>query len=99
MKQKLAELINIIFGFRKFLLMLLLFIVGITFRLADLVSGAEMVDLFKTTTIAFMGANGVEHLMTTVKDYMGNGKGSVPPQVADTDESNDEQEVIPVVEK
>lgn len=72
MRQKIAELINIIFGFRKFLLMLLLYIVGIVFRLNNLVTGAEMVDLFKTTTIAFMGANGVEHLVTAVKDYMGN---------------------------
>lgn len=99
MKQKLAELINIVFGFRKFLLMLLLYVVGIIFRLNDLVSGAEMVDLFKTTTIAFMSANGVEHLMTTVKDYMSNGKPSAPPQLADTDESNDEDEVTPVVER
>jgi hypothetical protein len=95
MKQKIAELINIIFGFRKFLLMLMLYLVGIIFRCKDLVSGAEMVDLFKTTTIAFMGANGVEHLVTTVKDYMGS-KSS--PQVADTDESNDDKEVTTQVE-
>jgi len=97
MKQKIAELINIIFGFRKFLLMLMLYIVGIIFRVKDFINGAEMVDLFKTTTIAFMGANGVEHLMTTVKDYMSNGKPAAPVQVADTDESNDEEEVNPVV--
>lgn len=94
MKRKLAELINIIFGFRKFLLMLMLYLVGIIFRINGLISGSEMVDLFKTTTIAFMGANGIEHVMTTVKDYM----GSKTPQVADTDESNDEQEVEPKVE-
>lgn len=97
MKQKIAELINIIFGFRKFLLMMLLYVVGIVFRVKELVSGAEMVDLFKTTTIAFMGANGVEHLMTTVKDYMG-GKASPEPTVADTDPTNDEKEVTPAVE-
>lgn len=97
MKQKIAELINIIFGMRKFLLMLILYIIGIIFRIKGLVNGAEMVDLFKTTTIAFMGANGVEHLMTTVKDYMGKGPTSTPP-VADTDESNDEKEVTTVVE-
>lgn len=92
MKQKIAELINIIFGFRKFLLMLVLYLVGIIFRIKGLVSGAEMVDLFKTTTIAFMGANGVEHIVTTVKEYMGN-KGAGQSNVADTDESNDDKEV------
>lgn len=96
MKQKIAELINIIFGFRKFLLMMLLYLIGIIFRIKGLVNGAEMVDLFKTTTIAFMGANGVEHLMTTVKDYMG-GKQATSAAVADTDESNDNKEVDPVI--
>ncbi len=75
MKQKLAELINVIFGMRKFILMMILYIVGIVFRLMNLVSGAEMVDLFKATTIAFMGANGVEHLVMAVKSY--NSKGTV----------------------
>jgi hypothetical protein len=70
MKQKIAELINVIFGFRKFILMMILYIVGIVFRILGLLSGAEMVDLFKATTIAFMGANGVEHLVTGVKAVM-----------------------------
>lgn len=69
MKQKIAEIINIIFGFRKFLLMLMLYLIGIVFRIKGFVNGAEMVDLFKTTTLAFMGANGVEHIVTCVKEY------------------------------
>lgn len=67
MKKKIAELINIIFGFRKFILMLFLYLIGIIFRISDLINGAEMVDLFKTTTLAFMGANGVEHIITSMK--------------------------------
>ena len=70
MQQKIADLINIIFGFRKFLLMAALYIVGILFTIKGLLKGSEMVDLFKSTTIAFMGANGVEHLVSTVKTYM-----------------------------
>lgn len=76
MKQKLAELLNVIFGFRKFILMMILYIVGIIFRIKNLLSGSEMVDLFKSTTIAFMGANGVEHVMSVVKEYI-NSKGQV----------------------
>lgn len=74
MRQKIAELINIIFGFRKFILMLVLYVVGILFRIKNLLSGGEMVSLFSNTTIAFMGANSVEHLVTTVKEYI-NSKG------------------------
>lgn len=88
MQQKIAELINIIFGFRKFLLMLVLYLVGIIFRVKGLVDGAEMVDLFKTTTIAFMGANGVEHIVTTVKSYM-DAKAAPGDAVVTPDEIED----------
>ena len=91
MKQKLAEWLNVIYGFRKFILMLIVFLVGIVFRVKGLINGAELVDLLKTTAIAFMGANGVEHIVGAVKDYMGSGATSA--KVADTDESNDEKEV------
>lgn len=97
MKKKLAELINIVFGFRKFLLMLLIFLLGVIFRLKDLINGAEMVDLFKTTTIAFMSANGVEHIIDGVKSAMGGGSAS-NGGVADTNEADDEEEVEPVIE-
>jgi hypothetical protein len=70
MKQKLAELINVIFGFRKFLLMLLVFVIAVAFRIGNLINGSEMVDLLKSTTLAFMGANGVEHIVTAAKDYV-----------------------------
>jgi hypothetical protein len=79
MRQKIAELINIIFGFRKFILMMVLYIVGIVFRIEGLISGDNMVDLFKSTTIAFMGANGVEHLVETVKSYMDSKNQTAAP--------------------
>lgn len=88
MRQKLAELINIIFGFRKFLLMLVLYVVGIVFRIKGLLAGAEMVDLFKSTTIAFFGANGVEHILTTVQGYYASKTLPAPvEQVVDEDDS------------
>lgn len=92
MRQKIADLINVIFGMRKFILMMVLYIVGIVFRIKDMLSGAEMVDLFKSTTIAFMSANGIEHLVTGVKAVMA-GKNPVPTQdqnlaVADADEDD-----------
>jgi hypothetical protein len=69
MKQKIAELINVVFGFRKFLILLVLYAIAIIFRIKGLINGAEMVQLIEPTTIAFIGANGVEHVVSAVKDH------------------------------
>lgn len=93
MRQKLADLINVIFGFRKFLIMLFLYTVGVVFRVKDLISGAELVDLFKATTLAFMGANGVEHLVSVAKDYVNNkstGDDLIPPADQEADDAKAE---------
>lgn len=92
MKKKLAELLNVIFGFRKFILMLLLVMIAVVFRVLDLLNGREMVDLLQNTTIAFFSANGIEHIVGIVKDYV-NKNNQQNQEVADTDETNDEQEI------
>jgi hypothetical protein len=75
MQEKIAEIINVVFGFRKFILMILLFGVGVIFRLKGYVDGGQFVDLMKNTTISFFAANGFEHLTTTVREYIAaNGK-------------------------
>lgn len=84
MRQKLAELINVIFGFRKFILMMALFAIGIIFRLKGYVDGGQFVDLLKNTSISFFAANGLEHITTTVKQYI-DSKGQKQTEV-DTDE-------------
>jgi hypothetical protein len=89
MGQKLAEFLNILFGFRKTIIMVLLFAVGIVFRLMNLVNGSEFVDLLKSTSVAFFAANGLEHITTTVKEYI-NSKGQKVDQV-DSNESADGQ--------
>jgi len=91
MRQKLAELINIIFGFRKFILMMLLFAIGIVFRLNDKVNGQEFVDLMKNTAIAFFAANGIEHLTETVKTYVSSkaGAAAVTEEVVEGPASED----------
>lgn len=80
MNEKLAEFLSVFFGFRKLIILLVLFFVGIIFRLNDLINGAEMVDLFKTTAIAFMGANGVSKLVAVTREYVAhkNGATNVP---------------------
>lgn len=93
MKQKVAEIFNLIFGFRKFLLMLALFAVGIVFRVKGYLDGNQFVDLLKGTTISFFAANGVEHIVRTVSAVMGKETPTEPTALADTDESNDEKEL------
>lgn len=80
MRQKLAEFFNLVFGFRKFLAWLALFLVAIVFRLENLVDGSQFTDLMKGTFLAFVGANGVEHIVSVAKDYV-NNKGQTVPVV------------------
>ena len=70
MKEIVAQWIQVIFGFRKFLLMLAILVVGVAFRIKGLVNGTEMVDLLKATTISFFAANGLEHLAGVAKDFV-----------------------------
>jgi hypothetical protein len=74
MKQKIADLINIIFGFRKFLAWLALFVVAVTLRLKSFIDGGQFVDLMKSTFLGFVAGNGVEHMMSVAKEYI-NVKG------------------------
>jgi hypothetical protein len=90
MKQKIAEFINVIFGFRKFILMLLVYSIAVIFRLKNLVSGAELVDLLKATTLGFLGANGVEHIVGAVKEFAAKGDD---PGAANDDLVTKEQEL------
>lgn len=92
MKRKLAEIVNIIFGFRKFLFMMLLFLVAVIFRVKGLVSGGEFVDLLKATTLGFFSVNGIEHLVGAVNNYTAS-KATPIEGPADTDESNDNEDV------
>lgn len=93
MKKKLAEIINIIFGFRKFLLMLFVMLIAVIFRVKELVNGAEMVDLIKTCAIAFMAANGVEHVVGAAQTHMTQKAALHEAGPADTDPSNDEETI------
>lgn len=78
MKQRLAEFFNLVFGFRKFLLMLFIYMIAVIFRINNLINGTEMVDLLKNTTLGFIGANGVEHIVGAVKDHLASKQGDNP---------------------
>ncbi len=74
MKEKMAEFLNALMGFRKFIAWSALFIAGIVFRLLNYIDGSQWVDLMKTVFMGFVAANGVEYVASTVKDHLANVK-------------------------
>jgi hypothetical protein len=100
MKEKIAEWINVIFGFRKFIAWFGLFLVGIIFRVQGLIDGPAFVDLMKSTFMGFVAANGVEHIMTTVQGVMNSKNAAQSAAVASgaDDGKDDDKEVVPAVE-
>lgn len=70
MKEDVAELLDILMGFRKFIAMMLVYIVGIVFRIKGYINGDNLVDLYKYTTVAFFGANSVEYFTGVAKQYL-----------------------------
>ena len=57
-------------GVRKFSVMILIIVIAVIFRLTDLISGAEMVELLKVTGAAFMASNVGEHIVKAIKERM-----------------------------
>jgi hypothetical protein len=74
MTQYIINFLNTLQGLRKTMVMLSLILLGAIFRVKGYISGDNMVDLLKGTVIAFFSANGLEHITTTVKEYI-NTKG------------------------
>lgn len=70
MRQKVQEMMDAIFGFRKFIAFVSILLAAVAFRIASLVNGAEFVDLMKSVTVSFFAVNGIEHFTTMAKDYM-----------------------------
>lgn len=94
MQQKLADLINLIFGFRKFFIILALYVMAIVFRIKGFISGSEMVDLLKEATVVFLGANTAEHLINVAKDYVAT---KASPEAAPSEPSPSSQNMAPAV--
>lgn len=57
-------------GIRKLLVMLLILIVGVSFRLTEYLNGTELVELIKTCAVGFFGANLTEHIVSGVKSVI-----------------------------
>jgi hypothetical protein len=84
MKQKLADIWNLLYGFRNDIIWLLLFCVSIIFRLKNYIDGSQWVDLTKNTFLGIAAVRGTEHLVSVVSDYVttfkgGNAANAAPP--------------------
>lgn len=85
------DAIQVLNGYRKFSIMLLLIILGASFRLLSLytlrkyqfeiISGAEMVDLIKMTGVAFFACNAGVHITDAVKNWAINKGKDVKDKV------------------
>ena len=72
MKQKLIDFLNVFIDLQKALIMLLLVGIGIVFRVHDLISGSDFVDLLKNTVIAFFAVHATQHIVASVNAYYTN---------------------------
>jgi membrane peptidoglycan carboxypeptidase len=59
---------------RKTAVMIGLMVLSVVLRVKGYLSGDNLTDLLKGTTIAFFSANGLEHMTSTIKEYV-NSKG------------------------
>lgn len=92
MQQTIADFINVIFGFRKFLMLLAVYAIAIVFRIKGLINGDELVRLMEPTTIAFIGANGIEHITRAVSKHYDDKADKTPYD--DLVEPSDEKEDV-----
>lgn len=96
MKEKIAEWLLVIQGFRKFIICLLVLLVSIVFRTKALLSGSEFVDLAKAVTLAFMGTNSMEGLFSVVKEHLAARREAGNLLQTPKDKSDDEDvEIVP----
>lgn len=70
MPEWLQNAISFLNGFRKFSIMMILVLVGVSFRLSGHLTGQEMVDLLRYTAVAFMAGNGLEHMTKAVVEWV-----------------------------
>lgn len=98
MKEKLAEFLITIQGFRKFIVALLVILVSIVFRTKSLLNGVEFVDLVKAVTLGFLGTNSVEGITAVIKDHLAQrreaGNVLVPPPSAPTKSEDEEVDIV-----
>ena len=91
MSQKILDFIisavNTVQGLRKTLVMGALIAIGVWFRLKGYMSGDNVTDLLKGTALGFFAANGIEHVGTTIKEYINSKGQKVDQETVDVSEA------------
>lgn len=64
------DFIGFLNGFRKWTIMASVLVIGSVFLIKKYLTGAEFVSLIVPCTIAFFGINGIEHMTSTIKDWL-----------------------------
>lgn len=80
MTEKMAEFLDVLMGFRKFLAFMFVFIASVVFLVDGHISGSNFADIIKSAFVAFVAANGVEHFTSMAKDYLAS---KVAPPIKD----------------
>jgi hypothetical protein len=70
MTQQLTDFIEVFSDVNKTAVMAILLGLGAFFRIKGYISGGEMVDLMKTTTVSFFGTATMVHLGGIVRDHL-----------------------------
>jgi hypothetical protein len=50
--------------------MLIIITIAVCFRFDNLIDGAQVVDLLKNITLAFIGGNAAEHITNTAREFI-----------------------------
>lgn len=98
MKEKVAEFFEVFQGYRKFTVCLFVLVVGIIFRIKNLVNGSEVEDLLKAVSLGFFGSNVGESITTCIKEHLAlrRAAGSLTaPPTDPVPAPNDEVEIAP----
>jgi len=91
MSQKIIDFfissVNTLQGIRKTLVMVALITISVWFRLKGYMSGDNVTDLLKGTALGFFAANGIEHVGTTIKEYINSKGQKVEEETVDVSEA------------
>lgn len=74
LSERVRNIVSFLHGFRKFTVIAVLMVIGVTFRVTGHITGTEMVELLRYTVVAFMAGNTVEHIGKAVQEWV---KGKV----------------------
>jgi hypothetical protein len=80
MVQCVINFINVFAGLRKTIAWFSLMAIAIAFRLKGYIDGDQFVDLAKNTFLGFVAGNGVEHISSTIKEFL-NSKGQKKDEI------------------